>query len=165
MSDKTPPFTVIQGGLAKPAAKVTGEISSPDKPPGDLSTQERRVWDYICARLREAGIDHTTFGLAGMIVAKTYIRWVQAEAKLEQVMADNGGSYLTTTPNGYEQPHQIFYAARDLKKELLAWLPECALTIPSLATIRAKAGDQSQQDDLFADLVNHAANRPSVSSG
>ena len=164
MDDSKPPFNVIEGGFGKAPKSTVGEIQSPDKPPGDLNTQERRVWEYICGQLRAAGIDHTTFGLAAMIVCKTYIRWVQAEAKLEQVMAANNGSYLTTTPNGYEQPHQIFYAARDLKKELLAWLPECALTIPSLATIRAKTGDQSQQDDLFADLVFHAKSHPSALS-
>lgn len=163
MSAEKPPFTVIQGGFGKSSLGKVGEVQSPNKPPGDLSTQERRVWDYICGQLRNAGIDHTTFGLAAMVVSKTYIRWVQAEAKLEEVMEKNGGSYLVKTPNGFEQPHQIYYVSRDLKADLLKWLPECALTIPSLATIRAKTGDQSQQDDLFADLVNHAVSRPSAS--
>ncbi|MDW5417734.1 P27 family phage terminase small subunit [Iodobacter sp. CM08] len=162
MSQERPPFAVIQGGIGKSPLVTVGEVISPAKPPGEMNTQERRVWDYICERLREAGIDHGTFGLAAMVVCKTYIHWIQAESELAKIKDSNFGSYLITTPNGFSQPHQIFYVVSALKKELLQWLPECALTIPSLSNIRSKTGDQSQQDDLFGNLVNHAANRPSA---
>lgn len=165
MNNQKPPFTVIQGGMGKTAPPRTGETISPDRPPSDLNDQELLAWDYICQQLRLAGIDHSTFGLAAVVVSKTYIGWLQAEKELLEVKTKNRGSYMTTTPNGHHQPHQIFYIARDLKRELLQWLPECALTIPSLATIRSKTGDQSLQDDLFGDLVNHANARPHASNG
>lgn len=156
MSQQTPDLAVSPvDGKNAPAGKP-GAVQSPGKPPGTLSTQERRTWEYICAQLREAGIDHTTFGIAAMVVCKTYAQWVRSQAELEDYMDNNGGSYMVTTPNGYTQPSQLFYVVRDLKKELLQWLPECCLTIPSLAKARAILGDDDRQGDLkFEDLVAH----------
>lgn len=138
------------------SALRAGELTSPPAPPGEMNEAELRVWAHICSQLRAAGIDHTTFGLAGMVVVKTYCEWMDAQEQLERVKAEKGGSYMTKTPNGYEQPHQLYYIARNLKRELLQWLPECCLTIPSLVTAKAKVGDAGRQDDLFGDLVDHA---------
>jgi len=164
--DHLPPnLTVLPGGAGTAApARVGGNAESPDRPPGALSTQERRVWDYICEQLRAAGIEHRTFGLAAVVVCKTYIGWMKLQSELDQFAARNGGSVMITTPNGHSQPHQLFYMARDAKRELLQWLPECCLTIPALVTARSKLGDAGLQDDLFGDLVAHATAPRSNSS-
>jgi hypothetical protein len=59
---------------------------------------------------------------------------------------------LVATPNGYEQPHQLFYVARQLKRELLQWLPEAALTIPSFHKIVGERA-KPEQGTLFEDPV------------
>ena len=57
------------------------------------------------------------------------------------------GSYYVSTPNGYQQPHQAYYVARDKKRELLKWLPEAALTIPSFHKLKTE--QLTPQGDLF----------------
>jgi hypothetical protein len=165
MNGNPPNLTVIPGGgAAKLPPKLGTEVESPPPPPGDLSPRELEIWNYICAQLRNAGIEHTTFGLAGIVVCKLYADWLSATERLEQLVADEG-TYMTKTPNGYEQPHQAYYVARDLRKELLAYLPECCLTIPSFANVRSKLGGSGQLDLPFSSLVAHAsADRKSYST-
>jgi hypothetical protein len=142
------------------------DLRSPPPPPGaQLSPRERKVWDYICHALRDAGMPHLTAGIAIAVVCKTFIRWVNTELELQNFEASNGGSYFIKTKNDYQQPHQLFYAAAALKKELLTWLPESCLTLPSSVMARAKLGDAGQQDDLFGELLEHArAERRSMST-
>lgn len=164
MSDDMPPLEV-SGADAGDALKTQGgnETKSPPAPPGsNLSGRERKVWDYICARLREAGLEHLTCGLTISIVVRTYIRWVDSEKYLAEVEKNNGGTYYITTPNGHVQPHQAFYVVKSLKKELREWLPECCLTLPSVATARQKMGSPAPQDDLFDAIANHGASHPSA---
>ncbi|OZI23608.1 hypothetical protein CAL26_09205 [Bordetella genomosp. 9] len=166
MNGNPPNLTVIPGGGGKAPAAAVSQVQSPDRPPGNMSAEEIEVWNYICAQLREAGIEHTTFGLAAAIVCKLYVAWLRATAKLENVMAEGDGSYMVKTPNGYEQPHQAFYVAQGLRKELLTYLPECCLTIPSFANVRSKLGGGGQLDLPFGSLVGHAnADRKSYSHG
>ena len=159
-----PPFRVIQGGVAKADVRPTdNDIVSPATPPGaDLSPRERKVWDYICAQLRIAGLEHITCGLTISIVVRTYVRWVDAERYLVKVEDENNGTYFITTPNGHVQPHQAFYVVKNLKQDLLKWLPECCLTLPSVATAKSKLGAGPPQDDLFDALVGHGQSRPSA---
>lgn len=165
---ENPPFTVIAGGAAKPAAlpadKQVG-VQSPKPPPGaDLSPRERKVWDYICQQLTAAGLEHLTCGLTISIVVRTYIRWIDAERTLANVEAANNGTYFITTPNGHAQPHQAFYVVKGLKQDLLKWLPEACLTLPSVATAKSKLGNGAPQDDLFDNLVGHGRGHPSAAS-
>lgn len=165
MSDSASPFTVIAGGGGEPpknAADKTGQIESPATPPGaSLSPRERKVWDYICKCLREAGLEHYTCGLTISVICRTYCRWLDAEDALSKFERENGG-YFVTTPNGHAQPHQAFYVARNLKSELLKWLPESCLTLPSVAVARSKMPAATPQDDLFDSLVGHGRSHPSV---
>lgn len=157
-ADESPPARAVGNGK---------EIKSPAPPPGtQLSHRERKVWDYICKSLRESGLPHLTSGIAIAVVCKTFIRWVQTELELQEFEAKNNGSYFIKTKNDYQQPHQLFYAAGALKKELLTWLPESCLTLPSSVMARAKLGDEGVQDDLFADLYEHGLERvaPNVTS-
>ncbi|WP_236687506.1 hypothetical protein [Chromobacterium subtsugae] len=169
MDDRAPPLTVIQGGAGNVGDGGGGkhsEIVSPPPPPGaNLAPRERKVWDYVCRHLREAGLDHLTAGLAISIIVKTYVRWIDAEIKLAAVEEKNGGTYFIITPNGHEQPHQVFYVVKNLKQELLKWLPESSLTLPSVAAVKAKLGDKAPQDDLFDELLNHGRNHPSAAFG
>ena len=87
---------------------------------------------------------------------KGMAEWLEARETLEEFKSRNKGSYYVKTPNGYEQPHQSFYVAEKLRRELLQYLPECCLTIPSFANVRGKLGDDGQQDLQFGDLVGHA---------
>ncbi len=132
------------------------KLRSPAPPPGaQLGARERKVWDYICRVLREDGMPHLTAGIAIAVVCRTFIRWVDTEVRLAD-LEKTTGTYFVKTPNGFEQPHQFFYAAAALKKELLQWLPESCLTLPSTVIARAKLGDEGVQDDLFGDLLAHA---------
>lgn len=168
MNGKPPNLTMIAGGGANtpPASPgAAGEVKSPGRPPGDMTEEEIAVWDYICKQLREAGIEHVTFGLAAVMVCKTYVQWMHAAEDLERVKEAAGGSHLVKLRNGYEQPHQAYYVVRELRKELLTYLPECCLTIPSFANVRSKLGGSGQLDLPFASLVGHAnVDRKSYSS-
>lgn len=122
------------------------------KPPAKLNGREKKVWNYICQALFEYGLIHRTDALLLTVVCRTFVRWVEAEETLEQVIDENAGSYMVETPNGYAQPHQAFYVARSLKKELLQWLPEAALTIPAFAKAITTKPEQVQ-GTLFDDPV------------
>lgn len=169
MSDSKPPFAVIQGGLGLPAQSATDNgqtVKSPSTPPGaSLTPRERKVWDYICHSLRDVGLEHYTCGLTISIICRTYVRWLDAERQLAEFEDENGGTYFVTTPNGHVQPHQAFYVVRNLKAELLKWLPESCLTLPSVVTARSKMPTASPQDDLFDNLVGHGRSHPSAASG
>jgi len=147
------PFpTVIEGGLAQVAPAV---LSIPSEIPdlvAKLSARERKIWDHVTSALHEVGLVHRTDAMVLTVICRTFARWAEAEEELTAYAKANGGSFIVTTPNGYEQPHQIFYVARQLKKELLQWLPEAALTIPSFDKL---VGERAQpaQGTLFDDPV------------
>ncbi|WP_454674852.1 P27 family phage terminase small subunit [Achromobacter pestifer] len=135
-----------QGTVAPAASTVPVEV--PD-PAAKLSVKEKRVWDHVTASLRDCGLIHRTDAMMLTIICRTFIRWVDAEDELSKLIKEKG-SYLVATPKGYEQPHQLFYLTRNLKRDLLQWLPEAALTIPSFQKVM---GDRAQpnQADLFDD--------------
>lgn len=151
--DVSPPFAVIEGGLSKSASSAAGEntAQSPKPPPGaNLTTQERRVWEYICESLQMAGVEHLTAGLTIKIICRTWMDWIK---HLDQ--CDKEGRFgQSEKGHRYELPHS--YTEKQLKKDLLRWLPEACLTIPSLVSARAKLGQVNLQDDLFGDLVSQA---------
>ncbi|MDR3427953.1 P27 family phage terminase small subunit [Silvimonas sp.] len=151
MSDEKPPFNVIPGGFPKSRNGKAGELHSPEPPPGaNLTTQERRVWNYICDGLRESGIDHRAAGITIKVICQTYVDWLDAIK-----LCTKHGRYLTSK-NGdpYDAPHSN--NEKRCKQDLLKWLPEACLTIPSMTAAQAKLGDEGPQDDLFGDLVTHA---------
>ena len=159
MGQESAVMPVAGGGEARSPLRVGGkEIRSPEPPPGaQLSPRERKVWDYICAVLREQGMPHLTGGIAITIICKTFVQYIQTELELQNYVAGNGGSILQKSQKSdYTQPHPLYYAARDIKQELLKWLPEACLSLPSAVMARAKLGEEGQQDDLFSDLLEHA---------
>lgn len=144
--------TVNAGGIGDVAS---GTSQIPSEIPGavaKLSAKERKVWDHVTQALHECGLIHRTDAMVITVICRTFVRWVEAEEQLSDYAREHGGSYIVTTPNGYEQPHQLFYLARNLKRELLQWLPEAALTIPSFHKL---VGERAapQQGQLFEDPV------------
>ena len=140
-------FTPETGDMAKAAIP---------EPPSRLSAKEKKIWNYVTNALYENGLCHTTDGLSIMVVVRTFIEWVEATELLREVARNNQknpGSYIIKTPNGYEQPHQLYYVVRDKKRELLRWLPECALTIPSFVKTKRMAEKDERQIDLFGDTI------------
>ncbi|WP_020201878.1 P27 family phage terminase small subunit [Cupriavidus sp. WS] len=155
-------------GEAKgPSRAGDKEIRSPEPPPGtQLSPRERKVWDYICGVLRDEGLPHRTGGIAIAIICKTFIQYIQTELELQNYIASNGGSILMrSSKSDYSQPHPLYYAARDIKQELLKWLPEACLSLPSAVMAKAKMGEEGKQDDLFGDLLAHAQSERNAANG
>ena len=152
MSALRPFPTVIQGGNGEvaPIASVPAEIP---EPPAELHADERPIWDHVTAALLQYGLIHRTDAMVLLVICRTFRRWLEAEAQLQQHMDENDGSFIVVTPNGYEQPHQLFHVTTRLKRELLQWLPEAALTIPSFAKLKADEIAASQQGTLFEDPI------------
>lgn len=152
-----PPLTVIDGAARPP---VVAEPCESPPCPVELTADEQAIWEHICEQLRAAQLQHQTAGLAISVVVKKYARWADALGRLDEYVASNNGSWMVRTPNGYEQPHQLVYLVEKLEKELLRWLPQAALTIPSCAKVRALEKGPGQ-GDLFGDEVrNYLARRP-----
>lgn len=157
MSHEAHPFTVIPGGGGKASAET---LVSPLPPPLiELSTSERRIWKYICDSLVQANLEHITAGLPIAVIVRTYSAWIAALKDCE-----DRGRYQEAK-NGWASETPWAADERRLKSELGQWLPKACLTIPSLTRVKKDLGVVSGQDDLFADLVNHANERPKVLSG
>ncbi|UDF33507.1 UNVERIFIED_ORG: P27 family phage terminase small subunit [Shinella sp. XGS7] len=130
-------------------------VDSPEPPPLlDLSADERAVYDYICLRLREAGIEHVTAGMPIAIIVRTYKQWLDALQRCETE------GRTQKAQSGWHSPTPWAEDEKRLKMELGQWLPKACLTIPSLARVRKETGAGAGQDDLFADLVQHATASP-----
>lgn len=144
----------------QPGAPTTAvAVVSPDPPPLiRLTSEEREVYDYLCARLREAGIEHLTAALPLAVIVRTYADWLVAVRRCE----DEGRTQQARS--GWHSPTPWAEDEKRLKMELGQWLPKCCLTIPSLTRVRKEAGVDSRQDDLFGELVGHAASSPARSS-
>ncbi|MDP1620347.1 P27 family phage terminase small subunit [Sulfuriferula sp.] len=120
--------------------------------PAKLSAKERRIWDQVTLALHEVGLIHRTDGMLLTVICRTFASWISAEEEIAEYAKAHDGSYIVSTPNGYQQPHQLYYVARNLKRELLQWLPEAALTIPSFNKMLGDAA-KPQQGALFDDPV------------
>lgn len=149
------PFEVVSPTLSG--------IRTPEKdlpqPINQLSNDERAIWNHVVASLAEHGLVHKTDSLMLHVICASYTRWVYAEKVVNDKIVQDG-TIMTATPNGYEVPHPMFYAAEKLKKELLKWLPEACLTIP--AFIKATKGDdpKDKQLDNADPLKSHIGNKP-----
>jgi P27 family predicted phage terminase small subunit len=149
------PDNGVVGQVASGALSIPSEI--PDAP-SKLTVKEKKIWGHITGSLFEVGLIHRTDALMLTVICKTFVRWVDAEEQLTEFMKQHEGSYIVKTPNGYEQPHQIYYVARNVKRELLQWLPEAALTIPSFHKIVGERAAPNQ-GTLFDDPVEQHRKR------
>jgi phage terminase small subunit len=142
---------VTAQGLKKSAAGAAIPSEIPDTL-AKLTKDEKKIWAHVTSALHEVGLVHKTDAMMINIICKTFSNWVKAEQLLQQYMDLNGGSWMSTSPNGYQQPHQSFYVARNLKKELLDWLPHAALTIPTFHKVVGERAAPAQ-GTLFDDPV------------
>ncbi|MBO1012270.1 P27 family phage terminase small subunit [Achromobacter sp. SD115] len=150
MTHQLKPVPNVGGGVGIGASAPPALPAEIPTAPMTLTAAERKVWNHVTQALLDVGLIHRTDALVLAVICRTFSRWVAAEKQLSDYAAAHGGDYMVTTPNGYVQPHQIFHVASKLKKELLQWLPEAALTIPSFqkATAVAAGGGQGS---LFED--------------
>ncbi len=152
MSDHKTPFEVGPGGGKRIG---TGDVQSPDPPPMlSFSEDEQKVFDYICASLRAAGVEHLTAGMPIAMIVRKYRLWIDALHLCEEQ------GRFQTSPNGWSQSTPWALDETRLATELGQWLPKACLTIPSLTRVRKDSGAGSGQDDLFGDLVQHATASP-----
>ncbi|CAB3688332.1 hypothetical protein LMG24238_02981 [Paraburkholderia sediminicola] len=157
MEPSTPSIGVLDGQAAA-EQRVDGVESEVPAPLKLLSLAEQRVWDYVAGALKDYGLIHRTDAMLMHLIVSTFVQWVDAEAAVEKHTAEKG-SFMVKTPNGYEQPHQCYYMARNLKAELLRMLPEACLTIPSFAKVK-QAMREPQQPDMFDPLVAFVSGKP-----
>ena len=133
--------------------------ASPEPPPLiELTAAELQVYEYLCARLRQAGVEHLTAGMPIAVIVRTYANWLTACERCEK-----DGRYQEAR-SGWSSATPWAQDEQRLKMELGQWLPKACLTIPSLTRVRKDTGVDGLQDDLFADLVQHAKDLPSGSS-
>lgn len=118
-----------------------------------LTAKEKKIWRHVTEALLEYGLIHRTDGMLLTVICKTFVAWVDAEEELEKYKRDNGGSYITESANGYRAAHPLYYVSRDHKKDLLRWLPEACLTIPTFQRAKAIAAESGGQGSLFDDPV------------
>ena len=158
-----PTLTVVVASQTSPTACDQSDAEVPDYLK-KMTAPEKRVWAYVTASLKDAGLIHKTDAMMLHVIVKTFCRWVDAEAELEKYVEKNN-TFIVRTPNGYEQPHQLFHVASKLKKELLDWLPEACLTIPSFRKAKNLMG-QPAQPGLFDDpLTQFVGAKPKLVSG
>lgn len=158
MNDKNQ-FTAALPAVGGAAVSSAGELASPLPPPMlGLSAEERELFEHICETLRQAGIEHMTAGMPIAIIVRTFADWLKAANRCEKE------GRTQTSKSGWSTPTPWADDEKRLKMELGQWLPKACLTIPSLARVRKDTGSKSGQDDLFADLVNHATSSPAHAS-
>ncbi len=155
MTEK-PNFEAVLPAVGGENVRSDSEVTaSPGPPPViGLKTDELQVYEYICASLRAAGVEHLTAGMPLAVIVRTFIDWIAAS----QECAEKGRSQISKT--GWATPTPWADDEKRLKMELGQWLPKACLTIPSLARVRKDTGGGGGQDDLFSDLVNHGISSP-----
>lgn len=153
--------TVSKLDAGKDASLEIGISSAIPETPANLTQYEQAIWSHVTASLLEYGLIHLTDGILLAVICRTFRRWVETEEKLDALVEEGVDVYGVATPNGYVQPHQLFYLASRLKKELLQWLPEAALTIPSFAKVVGERATPPQ-GDLFEDPVEAHRRRKGI---
>lgn len=161
MTTDKPSLVMFNGGSGSGGGPpVGGTKPALSPPPGaNLTTQGRRVWDYICNSLIDAGVDITTAGVSILMAVQTYLEWGEAMKLCVDV-----GRYGTSKKN-VPFEHQHSHNEKRARESLCKMLPDNCLTALSLVEVRLKQSKTiggPQQDDLFGELVNQAtAARPS----
>lgn len=151
------PFAVITGG----GASAPSSPADVPVPQAELSSAEQGVWDHVVQALSQYGLVHTTDGVMLTVIVRTYVRWLEAERSLDEYMRAHKGEMIVESANGYRSPHPLYYVARNLRKDLLQWLPEACLTIPAFAKVKAASAGPQGHLPLDNPLAWHAtAGRP-----
>lgn len=161
MDEEKGNLVAFPGGGDSRAKRVVAGVEVPAPPPGHgLDRQGLRLYDWICDALIRDGRSIKAAGIQVMLLAHSLQAW-SADMK----MCVELGRYATSdNGNRYELPHS--YNERQGRAEIKKELPEACLTV--MSTIEARLRESKvvggQQDDLFADLVDHARERPAAQS-
>lgn len=161
MDDGKPKLVPLDGGASERSRKTVGGIEIPQPPPGShLTTGGRRLYEWICEALIRDGRKINAAGIQIVLLVHTFLTW-SADMKL---CLDLGRYGESKDGNRYELPHS--YNERNARAEIKRELPEACLTVMSQIEARLKESKVAGgvQDDLFADLVDHARERPSASA-
>lgn len=137
---------------------LDGEIKIPPPPPGaQLTTTGRRLYRWICEALLRNGRKIDAAGIQITMLVHTMQAWVE-----DMKLCVSEGRYGTSeNGNRYEKPHS--YNERNGRADIKRELPEACLTVMSEIEARlkeSKTTGQGEQDDLFGDLLDHAASGP-----
>lgn len=138
--------------------KVAG-VEIPAPPPGhNLDRQGMRLYDWIAEALIRDSRNIKAAGIQIMMLAHS----IQAWSKDMDLCVREGRYGESEKGNKYELPHS--YNERIARAEIKKELPEACLTVMSTIEARLKESktESGAQDDLFADLVDHARGRPSA---
>lgn len=158
MDDGKANLVALPGGGEGATRRTPAGNTVPSPPPGHrLDRQGLRLYDWIADALLAAGRDITAGGIQIMMLAHSLQSW----SKDAELCAEEGRYGLSEKGNRFELPHS--YNERMAREQIKRDLPEACLTV--MSTIEAKLRESktgaSQQDDLFADLVDHGRARPS----
>ena len=145
-----------QSEAAMQAAMAHLESEIPDKLV-KLDARQRKYWDYATKALYEAGLIHRTDAMLLHVICRTFAEWVTATEQADEIVK-NGGSLFLESGNGYISNHPVVHNAARAKGELLKWLPEAALTIPSFQSAQ-KVKPQHQPGLFDEDPVEAHRNR------
>lgn len=159
MNDGKPNVVPLRGGGNDGGNRVVAGVDVPDPPPGhNLDRQGRRTYDWICRALIADGRKVGAAGIQLVLLVHTFQAWSE---DMKACIKD--GRYAESKEgNKYELPHS--YNERKARDEIKRELPEACLTVMSQIEARLKESKTvgGVQDDLFADLVEYAKDRPSV---
>lgn len=159
MDDVKPGMLPLHGREGSRSSDAAGVSEIPPPPPGShLSTNGRRLYNWICDALIKDGRKISATGIQIVLLVQTFMTWSD-DMKLCQ---DEGRYGISENGNRYELPHS--YNERSSRSELKRELPEACLTVMSQIEARLKESKigKTGQDDLFADLLDHARGRQSA---
>lgn len=161
MDDGKPNVVSFPGGGGGSGCGPVAAVEIPAPPPGhNLDRNGRRLYDWICQALIKDGRKISAAGIQIVLLVHTFQAW-----STDMKLCVELGRYATSKDgNRYELPHS--YNERSSRSEIKRELPEACLTVMSQIEARLKESKVvgGQQDDLFADLLDHARERPSASS-
>lgn len=158
MSESDETSAPLPGEEAVSTPAPVGGVRSPAPPPGvNLTTAERRMYEYTCAVLREAKLEHMTLGVVLVMIAQTWVALCAARKKCFE------NTRYQTAASGWQSLAP--WAEDELRciKTLLELLPRAGMDLVMLAKIRKDMADleDDPQDDLFDEMASHARRSPS----
>ena len=133
----------------------------PPSPPREMTKEEKKVWNAIIKVLSDKGLLSKTDFLMIDVICHTYVEWVNYSQELERFKAENNGSCVQTSPNGYQQPHQLVYLVEKRADMLVKYLGELGMTMNAIAKItKEKKSTEGKVVDPFEDFIKEHPDGP-----
>lgn len=123
-------------------------------PPRQRNAQEQEVYDWIVKNLEESGLLMNTDLMMVDVLAHTYVEWITYAEELEAFKASNGGSSVQTSPNGYQQPHQLVYLVEKRADMVVRQLDKLGMNLESITKItKEKKSTEGKVVDPFEEFT------------